>query len=151
MKKRVNFKRSIASIAIATAMCSGFSFAEQVGFSTQNGGTTGGAGGAVVTAKTGTEIHAAICNRAADDTPLIIHVEGVINHSNTFKQSGSCNTADGVIELKEISNISKKNKFIFNNKLDKLTRKQFATLLDLIVNPFILRDVNHFGEYVNQK
>ena len=106
MKKRVNFKRSIASIAIATAMCSGFSFAEQVGFSTQNGGTTGGAGGAVVTAKTGTEIHAAICNRAADDTPLIIHVEGVINHSNTFKQSGSCNTADGVIELKEISNIS---------------------------------------------
>lgn len=57
-------------------------------------------------ASTGTAIHAAICNRAADDTPLIIMVNGTITPGNTTKQDGSCNTADGVIELKEISNIS---------------------------------------------
>jgi pectate lyase len=68
--------------------------------------TTGGKGGAMVTATTGTEIHQAICQRAADDTPLIILVNGVITPGNTTKQSGSCNTADGVIELKEIKNIS---------------------------------------------
>ena len=67
---------------------------------------TGGEGGDVVTASTGTEIHKAICDRAADDTPLIIMVDGTITPGNTLKQSGSCNTADGVIELKEISNIS---------------------------------------------
>jgi pectate lyase len=67
---------------------------------------TGGDGGNVVTASTGTEIHKAICDRAADDTPLVIMVDGTITPGNTSKQSGSCNTADGVIELKEISNIS---------------------------------------------
>ncbi|MGL1955798.1 MAG: DUF5010 C-terminal domain-containing protein [Colwellia sp.] len=106
MNKRKLSKRSITAIALATAMVCGNGLAAQAGFSTQNGGTTGGAGGATVYATTGTQIHAAICNRAADDTPLIIEVEGTIDHSNTFKQSGNCNTADGVIELKEISNIS---------------------------------------------
>ncbi len=67
---------------------------------------TGGDGGTVVTASTGTEIHQAICDRAADDTPLVIMVDGTITPGNTLKRSGSCNTADGVIELKEISNIS---------------------------------------------
>ena len=67
---------------------------------------TGGQGGNVVTATTGTEIHAAICARPADDTPLIIMVNGIITPGNTSQQSGSCNTADGVIELKEIENIS---------------------------------------------
>ncbi len=67
---------------------------------------TGGQGGSVVTASTGTQIHAAICARADDDTPLVIMVDGTITPGNTSKQSGSCNTADGVIELKEISNIS---------------------------------------------
>ncbi len=67
---------------------------------------TGGQGGSVVTASTGTQIHAAICARAHDDTPLVIMVDGTITPGNTSKQSGSCNTADGVIELKEISNIS---------------------------------------------
>lgn len=68
--------------------------------------TTGGEGGEVVVAKTGTEIHRAICERSTDDTPLIILVDGTITPENTSKQSGSCNTKDGVIELKEISNIS---------------------------------------------
>jgi pectate lyase len=33
-------------------------------------------------------------------------VDGTITPGNTLKQDGSCNTADGLIELKEISNIS---------------------------------------------
>lgn len=69
-------------------------------------GVTGGAGGQTVYASTGTEIHQAICGRAADNTPLVIKVEGTITVANTAKVSGSCNTADGVIELKEIENIS---------------------------------------------
>jgi len=76
------------------------------GYASLNGGTTGGEGGAVVRATTGTEIHEAICSRAADDTPLTIHVEGIIRPSNTDKVSGSCNTQAGVIELKEIENIT---------------------------------------------
>ncbi|GAA1981058.1 polysaccharide lyase family 1 protein [Isoptericola halotolerans] len=77
------------------------------GFATQNGGTTGGAGGETVRATTGTQIHAALCDRAASDTPIVIEVEGTINHGNTSKVSGSsCNTADDVIELKEISNVT---------------------------------------------
>ncbi|MFF3935125.1 pectate lyase family protein [Streptomyces phaeofaciens] len=77
------------------------------GYATQNGGTTGGAGGQTVRATTGTAIHAALCARAADSTPLTIEVEGTINHANTEKVSGdSCNTAAGVIELKQISNVT---------------------------------------------
>ncbi|OAH14031.1 pectate trisaccharide-lyase precursor [Streptomyces jeddahensis] len=77
------------------------------GYATQNGGTTGGAGGQTVRATTGTEIHQALCNRAASDTPITIEVEGTIHHGNTSKVSGdSCNTADDVIELKQISNVT---------------------------------------------
>jgi pectate lyase len=77
------------------------------GFATRNGGTTGGAGGQVVRAGTGTAIHAALCGRASSSTPITIEVEGTINHGNTTKVSGdSCNTAAGVIELKQISNVT---------------------------------------------
>ena len=77
------------------------------GFASQNGGTSGGAGGAVVKATTGTQIHEALCKRAAVDTPITIQVEGTINHGNTAKVSGaSCNTAAGLIELKGISNVT---------------------------------------------
>ncbi|MEU7574504.1 MULTISPECIES: pectate lyase family protein [unclassified Micromonospora] len=77
------------------------------GFATQNGGTTGGAGGQTVRATTGTAIHAALCNRASSSTPIVIEVSGTINHGNTTKVSGSsCNTAAGVIELKQISNVT---------------------------------------------
>ena len=77
------------------------------GYATQNGGTTGGAGGQTVRATTGTAIHAALCGRASSSTPIIIEVQGTINHGNTTKVSGdSCNTADGVIELKQISNVT---------------------------------------------
>ncbi|WP_117210993.1 pectate lyase family protein [Allorhizocola rhizosphaerae] len=77
------------------------------GYATQNGGTTGGAGGQTVRATTGTAIHAALCNRASSSTPIIIEVSGTINHGNTSKVSGpSCNTADGLIELKQISNVT---------------------------------------------
>ncbi|WP_246278598.1 pectate lyase family protein [Phytohabitans rumicis] len=77
------------------------------GYATQNGGTTGGAGGQTVRATTGTAIHTALCGRASSSTPIIIQVEGTINHGNTTKVSGgSCNTAADVIELKEISNVT---------------------------------------------
>ncbi|GIN02080.1 pectate lyase family protein [Planomonospora venezuelensis] len=77
------------------------------GYATQNGGTTGGAGGQTVRATTGTAIHAALCGRASSSTPIIIEVEGTINHANTAKVSGSsCNTAAGLIELKQISNVT---------------------------------------------
>lgn len=77
------------------------------GYATQNGGTTGGAGGQTVRATTGTAIHAALCGRASSSTPITIEVQGTINHGNTTKVSGaSCNTAAGVIELKEVSNVT---------------------------------------------
>jgi pectate lyase len=77
------------------------------GYATQNGGTTGGAGGQTVKATTGTQIHAALCNRASSSTPIIIQVEGTINHGNTSAVDGdSCSTAASVIELKQISNVT---------------------------------------------
>jgi pectate lyase len=77
------------------------------GYASQNGGTTGGAGGQTVRATTGTAIHAALCGRASSSTPIIIQVEGTITVANTTKVSGdSCNTADGVVELKQISNVT---------------------------------------------
>src|ERR1044071_9013250 len=76
-------------------------------YATLNGGTAGGPGGQTVRATTGTAIHAALCGRAASSTPIIIQVEGTINHGNTTKVSGdSCNTAADKIELKEISNVT---------------------------------------------
>ncbi len=82
----------------------------QAATGTANGfaaGTTGGAGGTTVKATTGTAIHTALCTRASTSTPITIQVEGTINHGNTAKVSGnSCNTADGVIELKGISNVT---------------------------------------------
>ena len=78
----------------------------QVGFSTQNGGTTGGAGGVTITASTGTQIHQALCGRASNTTPIIIRVSGTITVGNTAAVSGSCSTADGVIEIKNVSNVT---------------------------------------------
>ncbi|WP_432081830.1 pectate lyase family protein [Streptomyces sp. WAC 04229] len=77
------------------------------GYATQNGGTTGGAGGQTVRATTGTAIHQALCGRADSATPITIQVEGTINHGNTSKVSGdSCSTAADKIELKQISNVT---------------------------------------------
>ncbi|MFJ8191415.1 polysaccharide lyase family 1 protein [Streptomyces sp. NPDC096094] len=77
------------------------------GYATQNGGTTGGAGGQTVRATTGTAIHQALCGRADSSTPITIEVEGTINHGNTTKVSGdSCSTAADKIELKQISNVT---------------------------------------------
>ncbi|MGC4897072.1 pectate lyase family protein [Micromonospora sp. DT31] len=101
---------AVVGIAVAVALPSPQASAaagSATGFATQNGGTTGGAGGQTVRATTGTAIHAALCNRASSSTPIVIEVTGTINHGNTSKVSGSsCNTADGVIELKQISNVT---------------------------------------------
>ncbi|MFD9544116.1 polysaccharide lyase family 1 protein [Streptomyces sp. NPDC060022] len=93
----------VVSMPSASAAVTG----SATGYASQNGGTTGGAGGQTVRATTGTAIHQALCGRASASTPIIIEVEGTINHGNTAKVSGdSCNTAAGVIELKQISNVS---------------------------------------------
>lgn len=99
------------SIFRLTALASGMmvlpnAWAGVEGYASLNGGTTGGEGGQVVYATTGTEINEAMCNRASDDTPLIIYVTGTINHANTEKASGSCSTSDTAIQFKGVSNIS---------------------------------------------
>ncbi|MGC5231345.1 pectate lyase family protein [Streptomyces albogriseolus] len=97
-----------AATGVALSTTTAFAAAGGVtGYATQNGGTTGGAGGQTVRATTGTAIHQALCSRASSSTPITIQVEGTINHGNTAKVSGSsCNTAAGVIELKQISNVT---------------------------------------------
>ncbi|GIH05537.1 pectate lyase [Rhizocola hellebori] len=110
----LRLKAGLATMAVAAAVGMALSVPEAsaatggvTGFATQHGGTTGGAGGQTVRATTGTAIHAALCGRASSSTPIIIQVEGTINHGNTTKVSGSsCNTAADKIELKEISNIT---------------------------------------------
>ena len=106
----------MSTLAAATLVAGGLALSttqaaaqtgEATGYATQNGGTTGGAGGQTVRATTGTQIHEALCGRADSSTPIIIEVEGTINHGNTSKVSGdSCDTADDVIELKKISNVT---------------------------------------------
>ncbi|MFF2779829.1 polysaccharide lyase family 1 protein [Streptomyces sp. NPDC058052] len=107
-------RAALAAMAVAAATGAVLTIPEAsaatagaTGYASQNGGTTGGAGGQTVRATTGTEIHAALCGRASSSTPITIQVEGTINHANTAKVSGaSCNTAAGVIELKQISNVT---------------------------------------------
>ncbi|MFC9315254.1 polysaccharide lyase family 1 protein [Streptomyces nigra] len=116
MKRPLALRLSALSAATALAAAAGIALTSPeataatggvTGYATQNGGTTGGAGGQRVRATTGTEIHAALCGRASSSTPIIIEVEGTVNHGNTGKVSGgSCNTAAGVIELKQISNVT---------------------------------------------
>ncbi|MEU9734914.1 pectate lyase [Streptomyces sp. NPDC048002] len=116
MRSPLSLRLSAATGALALAAAAGIALSMPeasaatggaTGYATQNGGTTGGAGGTTVRATTGTAIHAALCGRASSSTPIIIEVEGTINHGNTAKVSGSsCNTADGVIELKQISNVT---------------------------------------------
>ncbi|MFJ8144824.1 polysaccharide lyase family 1 protein [Streptomyces sp. NPDC096048] len=105
---------ALATLAVAAATGVVLSMPEAAaaaigatGYATQNGGTTGGAGGQTVRATTGTAIHQALCGRADSSTPIIIEVEGTINHGNTTKVSGdSCSTAADKIELKQISNVT---------------------------------------------
>ncbi|WP_026932488.1 pectate lyase family protein [Glycomyces tenuis] len=95
-----------AGVVLSTTQASAAT-GDATGYATQNGGTTGGEGGQTVQASTGTEIHEALCGRAGTDTPIIIEVSGTINHGNTSDVDGdSCDTADDVIELKGISNVT---------------------------------------------
>ncbi|MCD0446827.1 right-handed parallel beta-helix repeat-containing protein [Glycomyces sp. A-F 0318] len=108
---RVGTAVATAAVVVAGVALSMTTAAAQTtgatGYATQNGGTDGGAGGQVVQASSGTDIHEALCNRASTDTPVIIQVSGTINHGNTSDVDGdSCDTADDVIELKGVSNIS---------------------------------------------
>lgn len=91
---------------LSSCLMAGPLYAAADGYASLNGGTTGGEGGAVVYASTGTEIHRAMCDRASEDTPLIIYVSGTITQGNTTKESGSCDTKDNEIQFKRVSNIS---------------------------------------------
>ncbi|MGM8225155.1 pectate lyase family protein [Cellvibrio sp. ARAG 10.3] len=67
---------------------------------------TGGQGGPVYLVSTGTELNQALCgsrngNRTA---PVVILVNGTINHANTTAQG--CDTQSDVIEIKNTSNVS---------------------------------------------
>ncbi|MFN8073867.1 MAG: right-handed parallel beta-helix repeat-containing protein [Kineosporiaceae bacterium] len=80
-----------------------------LGYAAANGGTTGGSGGATVTATTGTAIHQALCSRPSASTPIVIQVSGTISLANTTKVSSStrsCDTASDAIELKGVSNVT---------------------------------------------
>ncbi|XEC97549.1 polysaccharide lyase family 1 protein [Paenibacillus tarimensis] len=68
-----------------------------VGFATLNGGTTGGAGGQVVTVSTGTELQNAINNKEPN-APLTIYVDGVITPANSAGLSK--------IDVKDTNNVS---------------------------------------------
>lgn len=103
MKAKSIFQLTTLSVCLLNTINA---WAEADGYASLNGGTTGGAGGEIVYATTGTEINQAMCNRASDDTPLIIYVTGTINHDNTEKVSGSCNTTDDSIQFKGVSNLS---------------------------------------------
>lgn len=106
MNMRIPLLWRQCALVAGSFMAATASVAAPVGYATLNGGTTGGAGGQVVYASTGSEINQAMCNRAADDTPLIIYVDGTINHGNTAKFSGSCDTKEDEIQFKGVSNIS---------------------------------------------
>lgn len=105
MKKTSKLVAGCVSLLLAVSVPINHASAA-TGYATQNGNTTGGEGGDTVRVSTGSQLHKAICDRANDDTPLIIEVDGTITLGNTEKHSGSCNTTDDKIELKEISNIS---------------------------------------------
>ncbi len=94
--RRSAVRTFVAALATAAVVAAGVALSTTnasaatggvTGYATQNGGTTGGAGGQTVRATTGTAIHAALCNRASSSTPIIIEVEGTINHGNTTKVS----------------------------------------------------------------
>lgn len=93
----------VFSITVNGSSSGGGSVGAPVGFGRA---TTGGTGGAVVTASTGAEINAALCARASVTTPLIIRVDGTITHANTTRVTGSCDTTATEIQFKGVSNVT---------------------------------------------
>ncbi|KAJ9451100.1 Pectate trisaccharide-lyase [Diplonema papillatum] len=85
--------------------------ATPTGYAALGAGTTGGAGGDSVTVTTGTELLAAICSRAARDSPRTIYVTETIDRCNTHvadaKQAGSsCTLSPGVLSVEGVENLS---------------------------------------------
>lgn len=88
------------SILVTLLFITAFSLSAQnfslVGWATQSGGTTGGAGGDEVTVNTGTALQNAINNKGSN--PLTIYVNGTINLSNSSGLSK--------IDVKDVSDVS---------------------------------------------
>src|SRR5690606_589639 len=96
---------SSSSSANSSSSASDIRSAKMEGFAAYTG-VTGGAGGPVYIVTTGTELNLALCgardgNRTA---PVVILVNGTINHGNTTAQG--CDTQADVIEIKNTSNVS---------------------------------------------
>ena len=94
---------SAANSSVASSYNGAVRPAKMEGFAA-HANVTGGAGGSVVTVSTGTQLNAALCGRSTMSEPIIIRVNGTINHGNTTAQG--CNTQGDVIEIKQMSNIS---------------------------------------------
>lgn len=94
----------------ATAEFGSTQLAQATGFAGQNGGTDGGGNIAPHPdiARSGAQLHELLCSRAAPDTPIVIRVEGTINHANTSPNSGrGCDgTAGDKIVLKRVENVT---------------------------------------------
>lgn len=69
-----------------------------VGFAGMHGGTSGGAGGDVITVTTGTELQNVLKDKQDDTTPLTIMVEGMINLDNSVGLSK--------IDVKDVKDVS---------------------------------------------
>jgi pectate lyase len=69
-----------------------------VGFASENGGTTGGDGGEIITVYTGTDLQNALIEKKNNSNPLIIYVEGIINLANSQELSK--------IDVKEVEDVS---------------------------------------------
>lgn len=70
---------------------------ELVGWATEAGGTTGGAGGTSVTVATGAELQAALNEHRDSTTPLTVWVTGPVTPENS---------SDSKIDVKDVSNVS---------------------------------------------
>eukprot|EP00659_Diplonema_papillatum_P009184 gene9184-14242_t len=102
--------RKLLSLCVLAAVA-GSCAAAADGYAALNGGTTGGAGGNEVEVSTATALQAAICGRAAKDTPIVLRVIGTITlHVDVDAAKAAGSSCSGVSEdkitLQDVSNIS---------------------------------------------
>jgi pectate lyase len=94
----LGFCISITGIASQDLQAQDTALFDLVGFATVGAGTGGGAGGDVVTVRTGTELQNALKAKQDSPSPLVILVEGTINLDNSPGLSK--------IDVKDVSDVS---------------------------------------------